>query len=104
MAEEFELVVCLPELSTLVSHNLPYEFTRKRVFKEYGLFEIFGKNCYEYSYKNVLPSLMNENFEIYFQYDDLYVWVKLFYVVILLCLVFFGLFLVNRLDFKIDKD
>jgi len=47
-------------------HKLPYDFKKYSSYKNYEMFEWFGKECHLFSYDNVIPSIMTDEFKIYF--------------------------------------
>ena len=34
---------------------MPLDYIKKNEYKKYSYFDLFGKNCYQYDFKNILP-------------------------------------------------
>lgn len=102
LAEEYFLAFCLPEFSQVLEVRMPYEFEEREEFKSYGYFEYFGKNCLRYKFKNILPQLFDKDFEVYFKYNPVFLWLKFFIVTFMISGIFFLAFLCKRLDFGLD--
>lgn len=104
LAKKFNFTVCLPEFSEFFDAEIPYVYKLKKEYKEYGLFDYFGKNCYTFEYENVLPVVMNKKLIIYFSIFRYAIFFKIFYIFGLVFVIFMAIFLIHKLEFEMKSN
>lgn len=102
MAKEYELNVCLPQGSELISSDLRYGFVGNSTFFKPDFFENPGKECHKFVFKNIIPSLFNEKISFVFRVPSGAVWGKLIYLIALLSSATFAIFLIAKIDFSFE--
>ena len=103
LSEEYVIKICLPEYSEVLHVNMNYDYVSSEVVRERGLFELFGKNCHQYTFINYLPDIFKKDFEIVFRYNRFYLWSKLFYLIGIVFIGFMVVFMLLRLDFSFEQ-
>ena len=102
LSEKFVLKVCLPEFAEVINIDTKFDYISKSVKREYGLFELFGQECHEYQFINVLPFIFDDNFEITFRYKNIYMYSKLFVLIGLITFLSAIVFVLARIDLRME--
>lgn len=102
MAKEYELNICLPQGSELVSSDLRYGFVANSTFFKPDFFENPGKHCHKFVFKNIIPSLFSDKINITFRVPSGATWGKLIYLIALLSAGTFGIILISKIDFSFE--
>ena len=102
LTEVYEIEICLPEYGKLVNIHMPYEHNVISSHKKYGLLELFGRDCYTYRFKNFIPDFFEDDIEVEFTYNSIFLWVKIMYLVFIFTVLFLFIFALIRfkLNFK----
>ena len=103
LTENYSMSFCLPEFSTLKSFDCPFPIKSQSITKSYGLFEYFGKDCYNYEFTNIAGKVHKTDVNIYFEYNTSYMYLKLLYVIGVMTVLFGFVFLVARIDLSFER-
>lgn len=104
LSQKFTLKICLPEFADVISIDTKYDYVAKKLIKEYGMLEFFGRDCYEYTFINMMPFIMDDNFEMSFRYKDIYRYSKLYYLIGLIALLSAVVFIIARIDLTMENQ
>lgn len=102
LTKQYTLQFCLPEFATFISFDSPFAFTEQTINKSYGLFEYFGKNCYSFKYDNIIEKVHKKSVSVLFEYQPVFIYIKLVYLISALTLLFVLVFLAARVDLSFE--